>query len=221
MPTLPRFDQTDIRRFYDRFGAKQDKQAFYEDPALDALIEHSAFHQAQAILEIGCGTGRLAARLLADHLPASARYVGLDISTTMVRLARERLEPWADRAEIHHASGTSELSGYGTHFDRCVSTYVFDLLNESDIDNTLSAVHGVLPRDGLFCTAALTWGESFPSSLISSIWNRIYRMRPVLVGGCRPISLSHRLPAARWQILHNEIVTGWAIPSEIMVAKSV
>ena len=87
----------EARRFYDRFGAKQDDQGFYEDAALDALIRHGRFSEVQSILEIGCGTGKLAARLLAEHLPASAHYTGIDISPTMIGLSETRLKPWADR----------------------------------------------------------------------------------------------------------------------------
>ena len=38
------------KRFYDRFGSKQDKQSFYEDKALDELIAHALIEYA-----ITCG----------------------------------------------------------------------------------------------------------------------------------------------------------------------
>src|SRR6266478_1823744 len=85
--------------FYDRFGAKQDTQAFYEDRALDALILHADFQHAQSVFEFGCGTGRLAARLFTTTLREDCRYVGADISETMVALARKRSRRWANRVE--------------------------------------------------------------------------------------------------------------------------
>ena len=39
-------------------------------------------------MEFGCGTGRLAERLLRDHLPDAATYVAVDSSSTMVSLAQ-------------------------------------------------------------------------------------------------------------------------------------
>ena len=89
---------SEARAFYDRFGAKQDKQAFYEDRAIAALIAHADFEHAQSIFEFGCGTGRLAARLLPTPLPDNCHYLGVDISTTMVALARERLRPTGQRS---------------------------------------------------------------------------------------------------------------------------
>ena len=69
-----------IRAFYDRFGKKQDSQAFYENPALDDLIGHADFQAAGYVFEFGCGTGRFALHLVERLLPASSRYLGYDIS---------------------------------------------------------------------------------------------------------------------------------------------
>lgn len=66
----------EARAVYDRFGARQDRQSFYEDEALADLLAHLAFREAQAVFEFGCGTGRLAKTLLDNHLPATAYYVG-------------------------------------------------------------------------------------------------------------------------------------------------
>ena len=70
--------------YYDRFGRKQDSQGFYEDPALDDLIAHASLRDAQSVFEFGCGTGKLAARLLAQRLSSAASYRGCDISPVMV-----------------------------------------------------------------------------------------------------------------------------------------
>jgi len=55
--------RSQARTFYDRFGAKQDAQSFYEDAAIGDLIAHATFEQAEGIFELGCGTGCLASRL--------------------------------------------------------------------------------------------------------------------------------------------------------------
>lgn len=43
-----------------------------------------AFETATHVFELGCGTGRFAERLLERHLPATARYKGIDLGPTMV-----------------------------------------------------------------------------------------------------------------------------------------
>lgn len=49
-----------VRRVYDRIGRHQDSQRFYEDPAVNRLLELAAVTQATTLLELGSGTGRLA-----------------------------------------------------------------------------------------------------------------------------------------------------------------
>ena len=46
----------EAKAFYDRFGAKQDSQGFYEDRALEDLMEHVDVDEAEAGFEFGCGT---------------------------------------------------------------------------------------------------------------------------------------------------------------------
>ena len=94
------FTPDDARRFYDRFGSRQDTQGFYENPALDDLVKYADFEHARSVLEFGCGTGSFARRLLETNLPVKAHYLGLDISGTMIGLATRRLEPWQDRTEV-------------------------------------------------------------------------------------------------------------------------
>jgi ubiquinone/menaquinone biosynthesis C-methylase UbiE len=117
------------RALYDRIGRWQDTQRFYEDYATADLIAHADLHQAQSVFEFGVGTGRIAERLLRDHLPATARYLGIDISATMVALARQRLAPWWNRARVEQSDGSPRIESPEGTFDRFVSTYVLDLLS--------------------------------------------------------------------------------------------
>ena len=45
----------EARRTYDRIGARQDTQAFYEDVATREVIRHGDFASALAVFEFGCG----------------------------------------------------------------------------------------------------------------------------------------------------------------------
>ncbi len=102
----------EARSYYDKFGAKQDQQGFYEDAALDLLLKLGKFSEVEKVLELGCGTGRLAARLLADHLPPTAHYVAVDMSSTMAELAKRRLARFEKRQEVHLSNGEF-FAGHG------------------------------------------------------------------------------------------------------------
>jgi ubiquinone/menaquinone biosynthesis C-methylase UbiE len=208
------------KRFYDRFGSRQDSQGFFENPAINELIAHAAFDSAHSVFEFGCGTGALAARLLQHHLPADARYVGLDISDTMLSLAQERLKPWSDRARVYQSDGSPRLHDPDRSFDRFVSTYVFDLLAPDFIDRLLSEAHRLLVRGGKLSLVSMTLGASPFSRAVCWGWQRLWRLRPGLVGGCHPFELSEYLQSEWWKPDHQTKVTSWGVTSEVLVASA-
>ncbi len=110
-----------IKAMYDRFGARQDRQAYYEDAPIRELIRKADFSHATAVFEFGCGTGRLAAELLGQHLSPHATYYGVDLSSTMVGLARARVAPWGDRIVVVQTGGLSQLPARDGSIDRFLS----------------------------------------------------------------------------------------------------
>jgi ubiquinone/menaquinone biosynthesis C-methylase UbiE len=206
------------REFYDRFGTKQDLQAFYENPAIEVLLRHGGFESARAVVELGCGTGRLAERLLRERLPGEATYVGFDISETMVGLAVPRLEPWRHRARVQRTEGPPVLPLPDGACDRFLSTYVLDLLGEDDIRTALREARRVLAAGGRLCLASLTFGRTVPSRAVCRLWTAIHSLSPRLVGGCRPLRLE-AFTAADWKILHGEVVCTLGICTEVLLAE--
>jgi ubiquinone/menaquinone biosynthesis C-methylase UbiE len=162
----------EARAFYNRFGSKQDWQRFYEDPAVADLSEHLPLGSATSVIEFGCGTGRLAERMLARHLPMEATYL------------------------------------------------VLDLLAESDISALIAEAHRVLKPGGLLGLVSLTHGFTFVSKIIEKIWLSAYKLRPTLVGGCRPITLELFLRNG-WKLRHKERMISFGIPSAVLVAEKI
>lgn len=209
----------EARAFYDRFGAKQDAQAFYEDRAVADLLAHADCGHARAVCEFGCGTGRFAVRLLRECLPADATYFACDQSTTMVELARQRLAAFGPRVEVRLTDGAPRIEAADNAFDRFVSNYVLDLLSSADIAAILTEAHRVLQPGGLLCLASLTVGATALSRLVSGLWSRVHAFRPDWVGGCRPIELAAEIPGERWAIVHHRVMAAFGVPSEVVVAR--
>jgi SAM-dependent methyltransferase len=216
--TRPILTRQQARDFYDRFGRRQDRQAFYENAALDRLREHGDFGSAEAVVEFGCGTGRFAQSLLENNLPQNGTYIGFDLSETMVQLARKRLVPFGARASVIRTDGRPRVPLPPTSCDRFVSTYVLDLLSNQDISRTLAQAWKVLRPDGLLCLTGLTYGTTFLSRWVVACWLAIHSLRPSLVGGCRPISLADYLGPASWKVLYSDTVVSWGVPSEVLIA---
>ena len=94
---------------YGRNRRRQDTPRLYEDPATDRLLDGGRFGDAQRVVELGCGTGRLARRLLRDQLPPTATYRGFELSERMATIASNRLQRWADRASVVVIDGEPPL----------------------------------------------------------------------------------------------------------------
>ena len=208
---------SEARTFYDKFGEKQDKQGFYENPALEDLIVHADFQHAQKVFEFGCGTGKFAERLLQKHLSSSARYLGCDVSSTMINLARQRLAPYAERAKVFRSNGSIRFPLSDHSVDHVISNYVLDLLSEEDILLVFAEAHRVLTAGGKLCLVSLTKGVTLPSKIVSLIWMTLFRIRASLVGGCRPIRLESYFDQELWQLEYQNVLTPFEVPSEVFI----
>ncbi|MBI5518376.1 MAG: class I SAM-dependent methyltransferase [Deltaproteobacteria bacterium] len=208
------------RAFYDRFGAKQDLQGWYEDAAVDDLVAHLSLGDARHVAEFGCGTGRLAARLLASQLPPWARYTAADQSATMVGLARDRTRGDSTRCQVTQGDGTPRWPVDDGAADRLLSTYVTDLLSDEDITALLTDAWRALAPGGLLGLVSLTRGEGVLSRVVTGLWETAHRLNPVWVGGCRPLALRGYLPD-RWTVTHHRVLTVLGLGSEVLVARKV
>lgn len=162
------------------------------------MLRHGDFNHAASVLEFGCGTGRMAERLLSDCLPATSRYLGIDISETMIDLARKRLRP-SERSTVRVSDGSCTLLETDGSVDRVVSTYVLDLLSRGNIDLFLREAFRVLAYGGSLCLASLSHGQGVLGGSVSSIWIQVHALSPWIVGGCRPIDLRGSLSPSLWQ----------------------
>jgi len=212
-PIVRTLSRAEARAFYDKFGSRQDQQAFYEDAAVNAMVAHAAMAHAQFVVEFGCGTGRLALELLERHLPDGSRYLGTDISSTMVAIAGERLRPYASRASVMPTNGSPELPVQDASVDRVIATYVFDLLGEADRTQFLAESARVLSSDGLLCLVGITDGNSAMSRAVMAAWRGIFAFKPRLVGGCRPTRAIEYVRAGSWRIQYHEVLVSWGIAS--------
>src|SRR5262249_45027804 len=131
-----------IKSFYDRLGRLLDTQRFFKQPALNQLLKYSNFEKARFVYELGCGTGRLAEKIL--MLNSELRYSGSDLSPTMTELTRKRLVRFGSQATVHISNGDPEISLSDGVADRFVSTYVFDLMPVSEITSVLDEAYRIL-----------------------------------------------------------------------------
>lgn len=138
----------------------------------------------------------------------------------MVRLAKERLSQYAERAQASQSDGAITFHLPDHSVDRVISTYVLDLLSEMDIGNFFNEAYRVLGEGGKLCLVSLTNGIVPIPRLVTMLWMTIFRLSPAWVGGCRPIRLERFIRPNNWEVEHRNIVNAFGIPSEVVVCRT-
>lgn len=217
-PSQKGISPEEARRFYDRYGARQDGHR-HEELARAELQRLGRFDSACNVFELGCGTGSFARKLFDESFPTTTRYLAVDVSTTMVELAKDKLSDLPRRARVVRTDGELKFSEPDGFYDRFVAAYVFDLMPQEQIRQGLSEAHRLLAKGGLLCVVSLTYGQTNFSRAISGLWSRLQRLAPVAVGGCRPIDITEYLPEPFWEIEANQVVTSAGVPSQVSVVR--
>ena len=134
-------------------GSVSTSLRFRQEAALALLAPHLP---GRRLVELGCGSGRLAARLTAL---GAAAYHGFDISPVAIARARERVagSPHADRIRFE-VGGVAELPPLGDAL--VVSLGLFDWLNDAEIEHVLA-----IGRQGAYVHAASERRWSFQQML--------------------------------------------------------
>jgi ubiquinone/menaquinone biosynthesis C-methylase UbiE len=209
------FDQA--KRFYDHLGSRVDWLKFYEASVVDRALRAAGLTRASSVLEFGCGSGRVAEKLLESELPAGACYSGLDISTTMVELTRRRLHRFGDRATaLQYDGGAFPFSG--ETFDAFFSSFVFDLLEPDYMAYVMREAHRVLRPGARACITSMAGPTSTPTRVVTSLWTALWHVSPWLVGGCRPVDIAAAVDPDQWTVEHHEVVTRLGMNSAILCA---
>ena len=136
----------------------------------------------------------------------------------MIGIAEPRISAYAKRANVVQSDGCVRLPLPDSSVDRVVSTYLLDLLSESDIRLAISETLRILMPGGKLCLVSLTHGVTFTSRIVSRLWAAVFRLHAPLVGGCRPIELGSFFGQDSWSIEYRNVVTRFGIPSEILIA---
>ncbi len=137
---------------YDRFSAFYDAVMDDPDPRADRVVEciDRYFPRAASLLELGCGTGSILARLTA--VPS---LTGLDRSPAMLAIAREKVP------DARLFEGDMASFSLGERFDVVISVFdsVNHLLTFDAWQSMFDSVHDHTVDGGLFMFDVNTLGE--------------------------------------------------------------
>ncbi len=113
------------------------------------VIEH--IKKDYKILDIGCGTGRLALKAALK----GAKVKGIDINSQMLEIARKRCTELNLLEKVDFVEmGVAELNSESDNsFDIVMSTLCFSELSDFEIDYALIEIRRILKQDGLLLIA--------------------------------------------------------------------
>jgi ubiquinone/menaquinone biosynthesis C-methylase UbiE len=195
-----------ISRIYDVWGK------LTESKAIARAFELADVTDGQTVLEVAVGTGVLFERIVRRN--PTGRNIGVDLSAGMLAKARRRLSRLETENYALSIGNAAALEmGSGT-VDMLVNNYMFDLLSFEEMDKVLAEFRRVLKPGGRLVLVNMTRGRGFGGGL----YDRVYRLFPRLMGGCRGVALSDRLERHGFRVEKREFVRQMLFPSEVILA---
>jgi len=119
-----------------------------ERPKIARLVREAELASGQAILEPGCGTGRLS-RVLAEVVGGRGLVAALDISAAMLEACRARVAAFP-QVRVRHAS-LEEFSAPSAGFDRIICHQVFPHFDDQEA--ALARMAAMLKPGGVLLVA--------------------------------------------------------------------
>ena len=181
-----------------------------ESKARNRCLELAAIKDGEHVLEVAVGTG-LAFEMILEANP-SGRNEGIDLTEAMLSRAEKKAAKSGSDNYRLRVGDAYDLDFPDDSFDVLINNYMFDLLPQQDFRTVLEEFKRVLRPGGRLVMISMTKGERWYNGL----WERIYRINPALLGGCRGVLLLPQLAACGFGQTRREYVSQLTFPSEIV-----
>ncbi|HSM32232.1 MAG TPA: methyltransferase domain-containing protein [Woeseiaceae bacterium] len=166
------FSKSELKSIYNKRAGNYDvsanlyyllgfREAHYRRRAVEALDPRPG----DTVVEIGCGTG-LNFRYLLEPLGDKGRIIGVDLSESMLRKARERVHKQAWRDNVTLVRTDAARYRFPQEMSRAVSTFAITLMPEYDA--IIRRVSESLGADGRLVILDLKRPERWPEWLLQA-----------------------------------------------------
>ena len=181
-----------------------------ESRARDRCLELANIKDGEAVLEVAVGTGLAFERILEAN--PSGSNEGIDLTDAMLsRAVRKAAKSGSSNYRLR-VGDAYDLEFPDDSFDVLINNYMFDLLPQQDFLTVLEEFKRVLRSGGRLAMVNMTKGRRW----YNGIWERIYRINPALLGGCRGVLLIPHLEACGFRQTTREYMSQLTFPSEIV-----
>ena len=206
-----KLDKDNIRKVYRKFASTYDLWGcLIESKARQRCLELADIRNGESVLEVAVGTGILFEKIL--QLNPEGRNEGIDLTPEMLSRARERVQKSGVLGYVLNIGDAYHLQYADNTFDIILNNYMFDLIPEQDFVIILSEFKRVLRKGGRLVLVNMTKGPRW----FNYAWDRLYRIWPALLGGCRSVELEPFLKKAGFQKTRREYISQLFFPSEVI-----
>ncbi len=206
-----RIEKGRVADLYRKIAPSYDLWAWLtESKARNRCLDLAAIKDGEQVLEVAVGTGLAFERILEAN--PSGRNEGIDLTEAMlIRAEKKAAKSGLDNYRLR-VGDAYDLAFPDDSFDVLINNYMFDLLPQQDFRTVLEEFKRVLRPGGRLVMISMTKGERWYNGL----WERIYRINPALLGGCRGVLLLPQLEACGFGQTRREYVSQLTFPSEIV-----
>ena len=181
-----------------------------ESKSRQRCLEVAEIKNGESVLEVAVGTGKLFEKIL--RLNLTGRNEGIDLTDEMLSRARSRAQKSGASGYVLKVGDAYHLQYSDNSFDVVLNNYMFDLIPEKDIVAILNEFKRVLRKGGRIVVVNMTKGSRW----FNAVWEWLYKIRPLLLGGCRGIELKPYLEEAGFEQIRREYVSQMLFPSEVI-----
>ena len=200
---------------YDRISRHYDYlEGLFERPYRREALDRLNVVRGETVLEIAFGTGH-ALKRMAEAVGPEGKVYGIDLSSGMLRVSRQRLERagLCDRLELICGDALNMPYADGK-FDAVFSSFALELFDSPEIPRLLAETKRVLRPGGRIGIVSMS-KEGKPS-LALKLYEWLHAKLPRYVD-CRPIYVEESLKDAGFVIQYKEGVRLVGLPGEIVI----
>jgi demethylmenaquinone methyltransferase/2-methoxy-6-polyprenyl-1,4-benzoquinol methylase len=197
-----------LSRWYDLLAGSSERK--FREAGLEML----AARPGERILEIGYGTGHCILAL-AQAVGESGKVYGVDISTGMHAIARERVTNagLAERVEIT-TGDAARHQVQAESLDAVFMSFTLELFDTPEIPLVLGNCYAALRPGGRICVVSLAKSEK--DNLMVRMYEWFHEVMP-RYADCRPIFVRSSVENADFQVQSSKVMSMWGLPVEIVL----